>query len=141
MYQQVTVPTVTDCAETSGLREAEKRFLNVFEMKCLSPMVGVTRWDMIRNEEIQRRAGIEKTLAEKVDRRVLQWFGHVERMDEERWPRKVKAAQVEGRLGRGRPRFRWLDGVKRALAIRDVGLQEATQLARERSVWRELVRE
>ena len=42
--------------------------------------------------------------------------------------------------GRGRPRFGWLDGVKRALAVEEEGLQEATKLARERSVWRELVR-
>ena len=62
-------------------------------------MVGVTRWYRIRNEEIRRRAGIEETLAEKVDRTVLRWFGHVERMDEGRCPRKVKAAKVEGRLG------------------------------------------
>ena len=47
---------------------------------------------------------------------------------------RVKAAKVEGRQGRGRPRFGWLDGVKRALAITELGLQEATQLARERSV-------
>ena len=101
-------------------------------------MVGITRWDRIRNEEIRRRAGIEETLAEKVDRRVLRWFGHVEKMDEGRWPRKVKAVKVEGLLGRGRPRYGWLDGMKRTLAIREVGLQEATQLAREMSVWREL---
>ena len=31
-------------------------------------------------------------------------------------------------------------GVLRALAAMEVGLQEATQLTRERSVWRELVR-
>ena len=43
--------------------------------------MGVKRWDRIKNEEILRRAGIEETLAEKVDRRVLQWFEHVERMD------------------------------------------------------------
>ena len=134
MYQQVIVPTVTYGAETLGLREAERRLLNVFEMKCLRPMVGVTRWDRIRNEEIRRNAGVEETLAEKVDRRLLRWFGHVERLDEGRWPRKVKAAKVEGQLVRGRPRFGWLDGVKRALAIREVGLQEATQLARERNV-------
>ena len=66
--------------------------LNVLEMKCLRPMVGVTKWDRIRNEEIRRRAVIEETRAEKVDRRVLRWFGHVERMDEGRWLRKVKAA-------------------------------------------------
>ena len=71
---------------------------------------------------------------------VLRWFGHVERIDKGHRPRKIKAAKVEGRSGRGRPRFGWLDGVKRALAIREVGLQEATQLAKERNVWRELVR-
>ena len=45
-------------------------------------------------------------------------------MDEEHWPRKVKADTVEGQQGRGSPRFGWLDGVKRALAIRKQGLQE-----------------
>ena len=63
LYQQVIVPTVTYGAETWGLREAEKNRLNVFEMKCLRPMVGVTRWDRIMNEEIRRRAGIEETLS------------------------------------------------------------------------------
>ena len=40
------------------------------------------------------------------------------------WARgKVKAATVEGRLGRRRPRFWWLDGVERALYIKGVGLE------------------
>ena len=51
-------------------------------MKCLRPMVGVTKWDRLRNEEIRRWARIEETPAEKVDRIVLRWFGHVVRMDE-----------------------------------------------------------
>ena len=58
LYQQVIVRTVTYGAETWGVREAERRRLNEFEMKCLRPMVGVTRWGRIRNEEIRRRAGI-----------------------------------------------------------------------------------
>ena len=49
------------------------------------------------------------------------------------------SGQVEGQQGRGRPRFGLLDGGKTALAVREVCLQEATQLAGERSVWRELV--
>ena len=67
LYQQIIVPTVTYDAENCGLREAKRRRLIVFEMKCLRPMVGVMRWDRIRNEEILRRVGIEETLAEKVD--------------------------------------------------------------------------
>ena len=39
-------------------------------------------------------------------------------MDEVRWPRKLRAGTVGGRQGRGRPMFGWLDGVKRALAVR-----------------------
>ena len=38
--------------------------------------------DRVRNEEVRRRAGIEIGLASRADRRVLRWFGHVERMDE-----------------------------------------------------------
>ena len=64
----------------------------------------------------------------------------LERMDAGHQPRKVKVATVDGQQGIGRPRFGWLDGVKRALAIRDVGLQGATQLTRDRSVWKILVR-
>ena len=66
-YLQVIVPTVTYGAETWGLRGAERRHLNVFEMKFLRPMVGVTIWETIRNDEDRRRTGIDETLAEKVD--------------------------------------------------------------------------
>ena len=55
-------------------------------------------------------------------------------MNERCWQKKVKAAEVEGGHGSGRHRFVWIDGVRRALAVREVVLQEATHLARERSV-------
>ena len=35
-------------------------------MKCLRPMIGVTRWDRVRINEIWSRARIEETLAKKV---------------------------------------------------------------------------
>ena len=60
------------------------------------PIVGVTKWDRIRNEAIRSRSGIEETLAEKVDRRVLRRFGNMERMDEGSLSRKVKAVTVGG---------------------------------------------
>ena len=37
------------------------RRLNVFEIKCQRPMVVVTRWDKVRNDE--RRAVIKEILA------------------------------------------------------------------------------
>ena len=41
--------------------------------------------DGVWNEEVLRRAGIERELAIKVDQRVLRWYGQVVRMDEYQW--------------------------------------------------------
>ena len=63
----------------------------MFEKFCWS----VTK-DRVRNEEVHRKAGIERELASRVDQRVLRWFRHVERMDEYRMARKVMLAEVSG---------------------------------------------
>ena len=63
------------------MRSAERRKVNVIETKCLRSLVGVSRMDRVRNEEVHRRARIERELACRADQRVLRWFGHVERMD------------------------------------------------------------
>ena len=63
------------------MRSAERRNVNVLEMKFLRSSVGVSRMDRVRNEEVRRRAAIERELASRADQRVLRWFGHVERMD------------------------------------------------------------
>ena len=76
----------------------------------------------VKNNEIRRREGIEETLAKKVDRRVLRWCGHVERVDKKCWPRKVKAVTIECHQERGRPKFDLVEWGKSALAVRDVGL-------------------
>ena len=60
----------------------------------LRRLVGVSRMDRVRNEEVRRRAGIERVLASRADQRVLRWFGHVKRMDEYRMGRRVLMAEV-----------------------------------------------
>ena len=64
--------------------------------------------DRVRNEEVRRRAGIERELASRADQRVLRWFGHVERMDECRVVRRVFMAEVSGGRVRVRPRLGWV---------------------------------
>ena len=48
----------------------------------------------VSNEEMCRKAGIERELASRVDQRVLRWFVH--RMDEYRMSRQVLMAEVSG---------------------------------------------
>ena len=67
-----------------GMRIAERRRVNVLEMKCLRSLVGVLRMDSVRN--------------------VLRWFGHVERMDEYRMARRVLMAEVSGGRSQWRPK-------------------------------------
>ena len=50
------------------------------EMNCLRNMCGVTRRDRVRNEEVRERVGVDIALADRVEERVLSWFGHVERL-------------------------------------------------------------
>ena len=64
-----------------------------------------------RNEEVRRRAGIDRELASRADQRVLRWFGHVERMVDYCIARRVLLGEVSGGRVRGRPRLGWMDGV------------------------------
>ena len=41
-----------------GYENDERRKVNVLEMNCLRSLVGVSRMDRVRNEEVRRRAGI-----------------------------------------------------------------------------------
>ena len=52
LYEGVIVPTALYTAEAWGMRSAERRKVNVPEMKCLRSFVGVSRMDRVRNEEV-----------------------------------------------------------------------------------------
>ena len=139
LYERVVVPTATYGSELWGMKASDRRRLNVFEMKCLRSMTGVSLRDRIRNEEVRRRVGIEKDLAARVDMNVLRWYGHVERMDGERMVKRVVNSSAEGRNTRGRQRIGWMDGVKKALNDRGMDLTEASERARNRNEWRMIV--
>ena len=62
LYEGVIVPTALYGTEAWGMRSAERRKMNVLEMKCLRSLVGVSRMDRVINEEVRRRAGIVREL-------------------------------------------------------------------------------
>ena len=41
--------------------------------------------DRVRNEVVRARTGVRRELATRVDMNVLRWFGHVVRMNNERY--------------------------------------------------------
>ena len=80
-----------------------------------------------------------ENVSNRVDRKVLKWFGHVERMGNERMTKRVYSSEVEGDRGRGRPAFKWKDGVRRACAVREIGLEEARGMCLDRNEWRSMI--
>ncbi|KAK7082095.1 hypothetical protein SK128_028408 [Halocaridina rubra] len=66
-------------------------------------------------------------------------FGHVKRMDDERLLEKVMNARVDGKNARWRPRFGWIDEVRRALNARRMDVREGSERARNRNEWRAIV--
>ena len=111
LCERVIVPTALFGAEAWGMRSADRRKVNVLEMKCLRSLVGVSRLDRFRNEKVRKRGRTERQLASRADQRALRWFGHVERMDEYRIARRALTAEVSAGRVRGRPGLGWIDGV------------------------------
>ena len=95
--------------------------------------------ELVRNEEVRRRAGIEMELVTRADQRVLRWFGHVERMADYRLARRVLMAEVSVGRVRRRPRLGGMDGLKVALGNRVMKVEAARQCAKDRKEWRALV--
>ena len=57
VYEGVIVPTELYGADTGGMRSAERRIANIFEMKCFGSLVRVSRTDRVRNEEVRKGVG------------------------------------------------------------------------------------
>ena len=105
----------------------------------LRTIVGV-RWDdFVRNTDIRERL-CQPPVSLKLRRARLKWFGHVERMGDERQVRRITKAEMEGRRPVGRPRTRWKDVIRRDLESSGLSVEEAASEARDRDRWKDIVR-
>lgn len=130
--------TMVDSVLTYGcevwtMKEEDKKRLTAVEMDYLRRSSRTSRLERVRNEEIRNRMSARETIIERIEKRSLIWFGHLLRMDETRWPKRVFSWKPPGRNKRGRPRKSWSEGVTRAMRDRD--LQE--DMTRDREVWRQ----
>ena len=117
MKERVVIPTVVHDSETWLLSTQEKRKIEVFEVMCLRNICGIRRVDRVRNTLIREKCGCELSVMERIESNVLKWFGHVERMGEERLVKKVYQANGEEE-GRKRLQRGWRDEKKHLLIER-----------------------
>ena len=80
----------------------------------------ISRLEHVRNEVIRERAKVVKSIIDDIDKKQLTWFGHVKRMEERRWPRKILDWGPPERRKRGRPRRSWRENVQEAMDAREL---------------------
>jgi hypothetical protein len=102
---------------------------------------------------IREECGVTEDVVTKIEKNMLRWFGHVERMGERRLTKEVYEADVGGNAGRGRPRQTFLDHIGEVLEKGQVKsdrnrrvcmsnlmtVEEAKSVCKDRSKWKEVI--
>jgi hypothetical protein len=69
----------------------------------------------------------------------INWLCHLERMEEDRMPRKIFTQELEGTRRRGRPRKRWKEELERDLQV--LGVRRWRELVADRKKWKDIVQQ
>ena len=83
---------------------------------------------------------MKKGLDERIGEGVLRWFGHVERIENDRIPKRVYVGESAGSRSVRRPRKRWIETVKECLKKRRLDVRQVRGMVQDRSEWRVFVR-
>ena len=104
------------------------------EMDVLRRSERKSRMERIKNENIQEIMGVKgkPDIIDIIEKKRLQWYGHVKRMPEERIPKLIMEWVPLERRKRGRPRKTWMEGVQAAMTTRNL----ETDQWRNREEWR-----
>ena len=104
------------------------------EMDVLRRSARKSRIEKIKNERIKEIMGVKgkPDIIDVIEKKRLQWYGHIKRMPEERIPKLIMEWTPEERRKRGRPRKTWMEEVQAAMISRNL---EPDQW-RNREEWR-----
>jgi hypothetical protein len=69
----------------------------------------------------------------------MSWLGLLERMEEDRMPKKIFTQELEGTRRRGRHRKRWKEEAERDLQV--LGVSRWRELVADRKKWKDIVRQ
>jgi len=69
----------------------------------------------------------------------ISWLGHLERMEDDRMPKKIFTQELEGMRRRGRPRKRWKEEAERDVQV--LGVRRLRELVADRKKWKDIVRQ
>ena len=92
----MAVPVLMYGIENWSLNRSDKRKIEAAEMRFLRPMAGYTLLDKKRSGDKREQLGIFN-INEKLTQYKINWREHIQRMDDNRLPRKNLNYRSEGR--------------------------------------------
>lgn len=132
IYKSIVESIVTYGAEVWETTEQMKKKLLAMEMGYWRRCCKLTLLDKVRNEHIRNRMNIATSIIDTIEAKKLRWYGHVCRMANTRWPKRIVNWNPPQRRRRGRPRTSWRDGIDSAMRNRNLNAEDW----RDRKRWK-----
>lgn len=109
LYNIVILPTLTYGCQTWALRKEDENKLAICQRKMERSMLGIKLQDKINNKTIRKKTKIYD-INNKIRQLKWQWAGHVCRLDNKRWTKKITEwIPRDCTRSKGRQRVRWAD--------------------------------
>ena len=141
VYNACVISTLLYGSETWTTYAGQERRLNLFHLRSIRRIVGISWQDKVINADVLSRAGLPGMYTLLRQRR-LGWLGHVRRMEDGRIPKDILYGELAlgGRTTR-RPRLRYKDVSKRDMKAVDIETMSWEGLAADRTEWRSALKQ
>ena len=126
--------------ETMIWKEKERSRIRAVQASNLRGLLGIRRMGKVSNARIRDLLQVTKEVGQRIGEGVLRWFGHVERIENDRLAKRVYVGEHAGSRSVGRPQKRWIDTVKDCLKKRVLDVGQARRIVNNRSVWQGFLR-
>jgi hypothetical protein len=93
-------------------------------------------WKSRTNRELEELSKGEN-MVKWIKGQRISWLGHLERMEENRMPKKTFTQELKGTKRRGRPRKGWREEIERDLQV--LGVRRWRELVIDKQKWRGIV--
>ena len=136
LYNALILPIAIYGSESWTLKSEDSRRLLVFENDCLRCLVGKTRLDKCRMQDIRSELNVTRSILDVIKKKRLLWFGNVVRKREGSYVYRAYKQEFNGNQPRGRPSKRWSDQIRDDLKV---PLLTTERNARDRDRWKRIV--
>jgi len=110
-FSTIVESIITYGTETWEVNKRNEKRLKAMEMDFWRQACGMSSIEHLRNDEIRRRSQRKKDIMDTINIKRLIWYGHVQRMPAERWPKRMLDWVPDRRRKRGKPRRTWKENI------------------------------